>query len=188
MATRSFWTSHDGDSRAWHGRVRWWRVEVGYHVYRHDSLHRAGGGLLGARWVFQPFVIYDYKDEDTCMCLTAEDGWRPCPEALCELPHHHHVPPEGAERPSERVTALDALSAAWKLIRPHLEADRDAERVETVPTTHLEWELERRCRCGHAAYAHLGEKNTDSCFFEYNCGCKKFEAENRAQTPLLPWE
>jgi hypothetical protein len=27
-------------------------------------------------------------EQHTCMCDTTEEGWRPCPPSLCELPDH----------------------------------------------------------------------------------------------------
>lgn len=30
------------------------------------------------------------RNYPTCMCNTKEEGWRPCPPSLCEIPGHTH--------------------------------------------------------------------------------------------------
>lgn len=30
------------------------------------------------------------RNHPFCMCETQEEGWRPCPPSLCEIPNHLH--------------------------------------------------------------------------------------------------
>lgn len=47
------WASRGRESPAWHALWRFWRVQFGWHVYRHSYVRTPG------RWVFQLFLIFD---------------------------------------------------------------------------------------------------------------------------------
>lgn len=57
--------------------------------------------------------------DDTCMCMTDEGEWRPCPWELCErIDHDHRRPTPPGEGISDLCWALwcIALCFAWWLI------------------------------------------------------------------------
>lgn len=59
-------------------------------VYRWQPA--AADAFFGACLLASAWLMHDRKlAYRGCMCMTIEDGWRPCPPSLCERPTHHHA-------------------------------------------------------------------------------------------------
>lgn len=51
-----FWTVDRHKSKTWNWRVKFWRLQLQLTVHRH-------GGGTSDRWVLQPHVVYDRKQQ-----------------------------------------------------------------------------------------------------------------------------
>lgn len=59
---KRFWKTTGNVSDGWHARLKFGRVQVGYHVYKHrNSALCDHMKTVPDRWAFQPFVIFDRK-------------------------------------------------------------------------------------------------------------------------------